>query len=175
MSTSTGGTLARVKDVLSFRDFRQLVFVRLTTQLGDGLFQAVLVGSVVFSPTDQSTTVGFAKALAILVVPYSAVGPFAGVFIDRWSRKLILVLTPVARAALAFLVIGGTHSAVPFYTGALLVLSANRFLLTTATSVIPRLVPSQDLLMANSVSTVSGTVTRFVGVAIGGHFVDALG
>src|SRR5947207_9890162 len=128
------GTLARVREVLSFRDFRQLVWVRLATQLGDGLFQAVLIGSVVFSPTRQSTTVGFAKALAILVVPYSAIGPFAGVFIDRWPRKVILVAAPIARAGLAFLVIGGTSPAVPFYAGSLLVLSGNRFLLTTVSS-----------------------------------------
>ena len=169
------GTFRRVQDVLSFRDFRYLLALRLTTQLGDGLFQAVLVGSVVFSPTKQSTTVGFAKALAILVVPYSSIGPFAGVFIDRWSRRAILVATPVARAALALLVIAGIHRPVPFYAGALLVLSANRFLLTTASSVIPRLVPSQDLLMGNSVSTVAGTFTRFIGIVIGGHLADAYG
>jgi len=172
---STGGTIARARDVLSFRDFRQLVGVRLCTQFGDGLFQAVVLGSVVFSPTKHSTSVGVAKALAILVVPYSLVGPIAGVFIDRWPRKLILAVTPLARGALAFLAIAGTGAAVPFYLGALLVLSANRFLLTTATAVIPKLVPSQDLLTANSVSTVSGTLTRFVGVAVGGPLVDAFG
>src|SRR5438045_9508390 len=122
------GTLARVREVLSFRDFRQLVWLRLATQLGDGFFQAVLIGSVVFSPTKQSTTVGFAKALAILVVPYSTIGPFAGVFIDRWPRKLILVATPLVRAALAFLVIGGTTPAGPFYAGALPGLSGHPFL-----------------------------------------------
>ena len=93
MTTEGGGTLARARVVLSLRDFRQLVFVRLCTQFGDGLFQAVILGSVVFSPTKHSASVGVAKALAILVVPYSLVGPFAGVFIDRWPRKLILVVT----------------------------------------------------------------------------------
>ena len=175
MTTEGGGTLARARVVLSLRDFRQLVFVRLCTQFGDGLFQAVILGSVVFSPTKHSTSVGVAKALAILVVPYSLVGPFAGVFIDRWPRKLILVVTPLVRAGLAFLAIGGTGPAVPFYAGALLVLSANRFLLTTATAVVPKLVPADDLLMANSVSTTSGTLMRFLGVAVGGPLIDAFG
>src|SRR5256714_12780418 len=107
--------LVRVRDVLSRRDFRHLLGLRLTTQLGDGLSQAVLVGSVVFSPTKQSTPVGFAKALAILVIPYSSIGPFAGVFIDRWSRRMILVATPLVRAAVAFLVIWGVGAPVPFY------------------------------------------------------------
>ena len=45
-------------------------------------------------PTEQSTAAGLARATAILVVPYSVVGPFAGVLIDRWSRRLILRYTP---------------------------------------------------------------------------------
>jgi MFS family permease len=170
-----GGTTERFRTVLHGRDFRRLLALRLSTQLGDGLFQAVLVGTLVFSPEKQSTSVGFAKALAILVVPYSLIGPFAGVFIDRWSRRMILVATPLARAAFALLVIGGVHPAVPFYAGALFVLSANRFLLTTATSVIPKLVPADDLLTANSLSTVSGTFTRFIGVVIAGALVDRIG
>ncbi|MFN2544368.1 MAG: MFS transporter [Actinomycetota bacterium] len=168
-------TWPRIKDVLSFRDFRHLLGLRLTTQFGDGLFQAVLVGSVVFSPEKQSTTVGFAKALAILVIPYSAIGPFAGVFIDRWPRRAILIATPLVRAAAAFLVVPGAGATIPFYAGALIVLSANRFLLTTASSITPKLVPSRDLFTANSVSTVSGTFTRFIGVVVAGQVVDATG
>jgi MFS family permease len=170
-----GRAWPRIREVLSARDFRYLLGLRLSTQLGDGLFQAVLVGSVVFDVQKQSTAVGFAKALAILVVPYSLVGPFAGVFIDRWSRRAILVTTPLARVAFALLVIAGVHRPVPFYAGALFVLSANRFMLTTASSVVPKLVPSRDLLTANSVSTVSGTFTRFLGVVIGSAMVDPIG
>src|SRR5947207_1522556 len=141
-------TLARAREVLKNRDFRFLLWARLVSQFGDGLFQAVLVASVVFTPEKQSTTVGFAKAVAILAVPYSVLGPFAGVFIDRWSRRRILVLTPLLRAAFALLVLPGTGAAIPFYAGGLVVLSANRFFLTTAGAVIPRLVPGLVLVVS---------------------------
>src|SRR2546430_13935742 len=133
--------LQRVRDVLSRRDFRHLLGLRLATQLGDGFFQAVLVGSVVFSPTKQSTTVGFAKALAILVIPYSTIGPFAGVFIDRWPRKRILVATPLVRAALALLVIGGGPPAPALSPGAPPALPAHPLPLPPRGSVAPRPVP----------------------------------
>src|SRR2546423_9645445 len=169
------GTLGRAREVLRTRDFALLFGARLATQFGDGLFQACLVASVVFAPEKQSTTVGFAKAVAILAVPYSVLGPFAGVFIDRWSRRRILVLTPLLRATFALLVLPGTGAVVPFYAGGLVVLSANRFFLTTAGAVIPRLVPGGDLLVANSISTVGGTVASLVGVVVGGQLSDLIG
>jgi len=54
-------------------------------------FQAALIASVVFSPDQQSTVAGFAIATAVISLPFSILGPFTGVFIDRWSRRRILV------------------------------------------------------------------------------------
>ena len=68
---------------------------RYASQFGDGLFQAFIFARLVFLNTDkQSTAASVAKAVALLIVPFSLIGPFAGVFIDRWSRRLILVWTP---------------------------------------------------------------------------------
>jgi MFS family permease len=168
-------TLVRVREVLAYREFRFLMAMRLISQLGDGLFQAVLVASVIFSPEKQSTAVGFAKAVAIVAVPFSVLGPFTGVFIDRWPRRLILTLTPALRAVLVLPVLFGPSEVVPFYLGALTVLSANRFFLTTVGAVLPRLVPSGDLLMANSLAVVGGTVATFLGIVLGGQLSDAVG
>jgi predicted MFS family arabinose efflux permease len=66
-------------------------------------------------------------------------------------------------------------AAVPFYLGALLVLSVNRFYLATAVAVVPRLVPSEDLLIANSISIVGGTVALLAGVFVGGWLADLAG
>ena len=169
------GTAERTRNVLRGRDFRRLLVARLISQLGDGLFQAVLVASVIFAPEKQSTTVGFAKAVAILALPYSALGPFAGVFIDRWNRRRILVVTPVLRVAASLLVLPGSDAGAPFYLGALVVLSANRFLLTAAGAVTPRLVDAPDLLVANALATVGGTVASLIGVVVGGQLADAIG
>ena len=69
------------------------------------MFQAALVTSIIFSPEKQSTVAGFAIASLIIVLPFSILGPFAGVFIDRWPRRRILLIAPLARAALAWLVL----------------------------------------------------------------------
>jgi MFS family permease len=170
------GTLQRARGALRSPDFRRLFAIRLASQFADGLFQASLIASVVFSPEEQSTTVGFFKASLIVALPFSVIGPFSGVFIDRWSRRKILVAAPWVKAAAVGLVLfDADRAAVLFYAGALIVLSANRFFLTTAQAIVPRLVPTADLLIANSMATVGGTVALLVGVFLGGKVVDASG
>ena len=174
--SSAPGTVARTRAALRSGDFRKLVAIRLIGQAGDGLFQASLVASVVFAPEDQSTTVGLFKAYLIVALPFSLLGPFVGVFIDRWPRRTILVVAPLVKAALVGAALfDPTTEAWPFYAGTLLVISVNRFLLAAAQAVVPRLVPREDLLMANSIATVGGTVALLVGVFVGGRIVDAVG
>lgn len=170
------GTAERARDALRSRDFRRLFAIRLVSQSADGLFQAALVASVVFNPDQQSTTAGFAIATLIVSLPFSIVGPFTGVFIDRWSRRRILVVAPWLRAAfVGFALFDPMKAPILFYGGVLLVLSVNRFYLSTAVAVVPRLVPTEDLLMANSMSIVGGTVALLAGVFVGGWVSDLFG
>ena len=160
---------SRTRDALRNPDFVRLLLIRLLSQTADGLIQAALVSSLAFSPEKQTTASGFATATAIVILPFSLVGPFAGVFIDRWSRRRIMVIAPLLRAAPVFLVLlSPTKQPVLFYAGALWVTSVNRFFLSTAQAVVPRLVPAEDLLAANSIATVGGTVALLVGVFAGG-------
>jgi MFS family permease len=169
-------TRQRAREALRSDDFRRLFTIRLITQSGDGLFQAALVSSIVFNPEEQNTILGFAIATLVVSLPFSILGPFTGVFIDRWSRRRILVVAPWLRAAAVWLVLFDPKTApVLFFGGALWVLSVNRFYLATAQAVVPRLVPTEDLLMANSMATVGGTVALLLGVFVGGWMADLLG
>jgi MFS family permease len=169
-------TRQRAREALRSDDFRRLFTIRLITQSGDGLFQAALIASIVFNPEEQNTILGFAIATLIVSLPFSILGPFTGVFIDRWSRRRILVVAPWLRAAVVWLVLFDPKAApVLFFGGALWVLSVNRFYLATAVAVMPRLVPTEDLLMANSMATVGGTVALLLGVFVGGWIADLVG
>jgi MFS family permease len=170
------GTLGRARAALASRDFRFLLAARLTSQFGDGFFQAYLIARLVFlNPEEQSTAVGVAQAFAIIVLPFSLIGPFAGVFIDRWSRRLILGTAPLVRAAAAAALLALGDGDAWVFALALVVMSANRFYLATAGAVMPALVPAEDLLVGNAMATVGGTVLTFVGVVAGTKVADALG
>jgi MFS family permease len=173
---SRPGTLARTRGALRSADFRKLLAIRLVGQAGDGFFQAALVTSVVFSPDEGSTTVGLFKAFFIVALPFTVLGPFVGVFIDRWRRRRILAIAPLLKALLVgFALFDPVRQAVPFYVGTLALLSVNRFYLSTAVAVTPRVVPTEDLLMANSLATVGGTLALLVGVFSGGKLADRSG
>jgi MFS family permease len=173
---ATAGSVQRARAALSSHDFRYLLAARLISQTADGLFQAYLVAQLVFlNPEKHSTLSGIAKAYALLVVPFSIVGPLSGVLIDRWSRRLILVLTPLARFAAVLLLLPFHKTSLWLYTPALVVVSLNRFYLATASAVTPVLVEDENLLMANSMGNVGGTVATFVGVVVGTKLVDPIG
>lgn len=177
MQTSVGGSVARARAALASRDFRFVLSGRLLSQFADGVFQAYLVDRIVFLSTDtKSTALGVAAALAVLIVPYSLVGPFVGVFIDRWSRRLILFRTPLIRAVAALpllLPIGDATWAL--YALALIVVSLDRLYLTTAGAVMPAVVPADDLLVGNALAGALGTVVTFLGLFVATQVAGPLG
>lgn len=164
---SFGGEL---RTVLREPQFRRLYATRLTSQAGDGVFQVALASYVFFSPERQTTATQTAAAFATLLLPYSVVGPFAGVFIDRWRRQRILLVGNLLRAvmvvAVALLVIGVSAGPV-FYVLTLAVLSVNRFFLASLSAALPHVVRYELLVMGNSVSTTSGTLLAVIGGGIG--------
>jgi MFS family permease len=155
-----------LKIVLAERDFRKLFSTRLVSQTGDGVITAG-VGTYVFfnASTFPSPTAG-AAAFAVLYLPYSLIGPFAGVFIDRWSRRQILVWSALIRAvfvvAAAALMAAGNRS-VPLYVAVLLVLGVNRFFLASLSAALPHVVAGDKLVMANSVSPTAGGIMASIG------------
>jgi MFS family permease len=168
-------SIDRARAALASRDFRRLLLARLLSQFADGLFQAFLVDRLVFlSPESQSTAIGVTKAFAVLVIPFSVLGPLAGVFIDRWSRRGILVRTPLVRAAATALLLPFGHANWVLYALALIVVSADRFFLTTAGAVMPVLVPDEDLLVGNALNTTVGTTITFVGLLAGTQLADVV-
>ncbi|MGI8417724.1 MAG: hypothetical protein ACR2P2_16280, partial [Nakamurella sp.] len=92
------------KALLSVRGLRLLVTARLLGALGDGVFQASLAGAVLFSPERSTSAAAIAGGFAVLLLPYSVLGPFAGALLDRWSRRQVLVWANVARSGLVLLV-----------------------------------------------------------------------
>ena len=156
--------------MLAEPDFRKLFATRLISQTGDGVFNAGLAAYVFFSAQIFPDPLAAAEAFAVLYLPYSLAGPFAGVFIDRWQRRQILVWSAVIRAGFvavaAFFIASGTLG-LPLYLAALAVLGVNRFFLSALSAALPRVVADDKLVMANSVAPTSGTIVAFAGGLIG--------
>ncbi|MEV7966060.1 MFS transporter [Sphaerisporangium sp. NPDC088356] len=159
-----------LRAVLRGRDFRRLFATRLVSQFSDGVFQFAVAGYAFFMPEKQTSAAEAAVAFAVLLLPYSILGPFAGVFIDRWSRRQILVIAPIVRGVLLILAAMLVALNAPdwcFYGAALAVLGVNRFFLSALGAALPHVVDGERLLLANAVTPTSGTVITFVGAGMG--------
>ncbi|WP_406393674.1 MFS transporter [Streptomyces sp. NBC_00887] len=152
--------------LLRFRNFRHLLAVRLLSQSADGVYQVALATYVVFSPEGQTTPGAIASAMAVLLLPYSLIGPFAGVLLDRWPRRQVFLYGNLLRAALACCTALLLLSSVPawaFYASALCVTAVNRFVLAGLSAALPRVVDTDRLVVANSLSPTAGTLAATAG------------
>ncbi|MEV0021974.1 MFS transporter [Streptomyces atroolivaceus] len=152
--------------LLRLRNFRRLLAVRLLSQSADGVYQVALATYVVFSPENQTTPGAIASAMAVLLLPYSLIGPFAGVLLDRWPRRQVFLYGNLLRAALACCTALLLLSSVPdwlFYASALCVTAVNRFVLAGLSAALPRVVDTERLVLANSLSPTAGTLAATAG------------
>jgi MFS family permease len=160
--------VADLRTVLAERGFRRLFATRLISQAGDGIVTAGVGTYVFFNASTFPNPTAAAAAFTVLYLPYSLIGPFAGVLIDRWSRRQILVLSALVRSvfvvATAAVMATGTRG-LPLYVTVLLVLGVNRFFLASLSAALPHVVAEDKLVMANSVSpTVGGIVSAIGGI-----------
>ncbi|MEU3482248.1 MFS transporter [Streptomyces sp. NPDC033754] len=152
--------------LLRLTNFRRLLAVRLLSQCADGVYQVALATYVVFSPEKQTSPTAIASAMAVLLLPYSLVGPFAGVFLDRWQRRQVFLYGNLLRALLACGTAVLVVASVPdwlFYASALSVTAVNRFVLAGLSAALPRVVDEERLVVANSLSPTAGTLAATVG------------
>ncbi|MDP2287342.1 MAG: MFS transporter [Actinomycetota bacterium] len=162
--------LPALRELLSTRDFRRLYSVRLVGQFADGLIQASLATFVLFSPEREPDAIKVASAFAILLLPYSIIGPFAGVLLDRWRRRNVLVNANFIKALgvipIIVLVTAGNDGLL-LGLFVLIVLGIGRFVLAGLSASLPHVVKGRDLVTANALSPTSGTIAVAVGALTG--------
>jgi len=165
--------LRSLRQLWRHKYFRQLLAVRVAIQSSDGILQVALAAYVLFSPARQPDAVSIAIVLAITLLPFSILGPFAAIVIDRVSRRQVLVYANLARAVvtlgLAALIATGLQSLgvqALIYTGLLLAMGINRFLLAALSAALPHTIDQSEYMIANSVVPTIGPAGLLIGVAV---------
>lgn len=149
-------------------DLARLTLVRFAGQFGDGLFQAALGGAILFNPERHADPVAIATGFAVLLLPYSIIGPFAGALLDRWDRRLVLLWANVLRGifvlcAATVLLAGGPQT--PLMLLALAAVGVSRFVLAGVSASLPHTVSQSWLVPVNSVLATVGSGVSAVGAA----------
>jgi MFS family permease len=147
-------------------DFWRLVQVRMASQFGDGLFQAGMAGALLFNPDRAADPSSIARAFAVLFLPYSLLGPFAGALMDRWDRRLVLVGANVGR--LIMIAVIGTiltvrAGEIPLLLGALVANGLARFVASGLSASLPHVVPREQVVTMNAAANAAGAFAAFIG------------
>ncbi|WP_194816596.1 hypothetical protein [Nocardia sp. XZ_19_385] len=156
----------------------RLSIVRFTGQFGDGMFQAALSGAILFNPERQTDPLAIAAGFAVLLLPYSLIGPYAGALLDRWDRRAVLLVANVLRAVLIGAVALGLLAGVgetPLLLGALAVVGISRFVLAGVSAALPRVLAQQWLVPMNSVLATVASACAGVGAAASVAIIGVLG
>ena len=156
--------------VLREPGFRRLLAARLTGSLGDGLFQAGLASFALFSPEHAPSATAIAAGFAILLLPFTFLGPVTGVLLDRWSRRRVLVIANLARTTLlvALAALLASDHVGPFFIGlSLLALAGNRLIQAALGCSLPHVVPQSLLVPANGLAPTLGTICYVIGTGVG--------
>lgn len=168
--------------VLQNRNFLTLWLGQLFSQLADKVYLVLMIAiiSAQFDTPSQSISGWVSAVMVASTIPAVLFGAAAGVFVDRWRKQPVLVLSNLLRGALVLLLpLGlwatagwGTVGGWPLAFWLLLIIT---FLTSTLTqffapaeqAMIPVLVKEDDLLPANSLYTTTMTASVIVGFAVG--------
>ena len=163
-------TLLAMKLMAKFGSLPKLLQVRWTGQLTDGMFQSALASFILFSPERQPDAVKAALAFAVVLLPYSIVGPYVGIFLDRFSRKRVVQLANLFRAfdllIIAYLIYKGSTGIV-LTLFVLISFGANRLILAGLSAGLPLLVNKKELVSANALAVTGGTIAVVIGGGLG--------
>ena len=159
-----------VKEILFDRKLIRLLRIRWTGQLTDGIFQSALASFVLFSPERQADAMSAALAFALVLVPYSIVGPFVGTVLDRFSRQRALFFANMVRAitlAIIALLIFQGKTGIEITVFVLIAFGVNRLILAGLSAGLPLVISRHHLISANALAVTGGSVWVVLGGGIG--------
>jgi predicted MFS family arabinose efflux permease len=153
--------------VLRHRDFSLLWWGGLVSVAGDWMLTAVLP-YVVYART--GSTIATAGMTVAELLPGILLGSLAGVLVDRWDRRRVLVVVNLSQALVVLalaLVLAGPRLLAVVYVVAAVQSALSSFSLPAENSLLPTLVSSDELVSANALNALNNRVGRLCGLPLG--------
>jgi MFS family permease len=159
--------------LLRNRNFRLLWLGGLVSLMGDWALVVALPFEVYRRTDSTLATAGI--VLASLVPAFLFSSP-AGVLVDRWNRRRLMVwVNIVSAAALLPLMLVDSLGLWVIYAVLVVMTVLKQLFIPAEVALLPLLVGKEDLVAANSLSSLNRNLSRLVGPAIGGFTVAAGG
>lgn len=165
-----------IGSVLRSPRFSLLVFGQTVSQLGDKLHHMALIALVGAGATAQTGGLELAKLSVVFTAPVVLFGPVAGALVDRWNKRLTMIICDALRALLVLAIPAVYHGAEHLwmvYVIAFFVFLLGLFFNSAKMSLIPDLVSREELLPANAALTFIGRFATVGGIFGGGLIIGA--
>jgi MFS family permease len=157
------------------RSFRRLWIGQVVSELGNWFNFIAALGLVrVVSKADPAVT---AILLMCRLVPFTVFGPLAGAFVDRWSRRTVMIVTDLLRVvvALAFLLVRRPEDLWIAYLSTALLSLISVFFEAAKNAAVPSITGERDLLAGNALMFSSRFLLMSLGAALGAWVSDQIG
>ncbi len=148
----------------------RLFAARWLGQATDGIFQSALASFVLFSPERKANALSAALAFAVVLLPYSLIGPFVGTVLDRVSRQRAVLFANLSRSGsllVIALLISQGHTGLELTFVVLFAFGLNRLILAALSAGLPLIVESNSLISANAMAVTGGSIFVVVGGGMG--------
>lgn len=168
--------MAKYREVFKDKNFFLYNIGQTFSQFADRLVHFAIIGFVYrIAP---GSAMSLAKVMFFTLLPAFIVSPIAGVYVDRFPKKAILIAADILRAGIvlliSFFIISADNSQY-IYAPIFLIFTCACFFLPAKLSMIPELVSEDKLLMANSAASVFWTVSGIIGFAAGAFLMEIAG
>ncbi len=172
-----GGRRAALWALAGNRSYVALWTGQTVSWVGNSFHRISLLFLLIEGVPQASQHVPLLLLMLVHAAAHLAIGPFAGVVVDRWSRKTAMIAADLARAGLVLLMplAAGLEGHFWLYALSFLVTAASLFFEPARHSALPQVVGAQELFLANSILATSESVAELVGLVAGGLFVSRLG
>jgi len=161
-----------MRQLLRNRNFTLLWLAQIISKLGDILYNVGIMVTVFQRTGSALQTVGVMIATSL---PAFLLGPIAGVLVDRYPRKQVMMLMDLVRAALVgillLLVIDDRMTIGAIYAVVAGLAVASTFFQPARLAILPSLIRKEELVQANSLVMTTNQATYAVGYALGGILV----
>lgn len=156
-----------MRALLGIRDFRLLFIGQAMSNWGDGLTTITLLILTQRLTGSVAAVAGTAIAIAL---PQLLLGMLAGVYVDRWDRRRVMIASDVIRGTLVlgFVLVSSADRMWILYLVAFLQATVGVFFNPAKGALIPRIVGKERLLAANSMMETSRVVFSLLGTAAAG-------
>jgi DHA3 family macrolide efflux protein-like MFS transporter len=161
-----------LKSLLRNRNFRMLWLGQIVSDFGDSLTNLALL--IIINQLTGSAA-ALATMLIMLTIPQVTFGLVAGVYVDRWNRKTVMIASDIVRGVLVlgFIFVSSVDLLWLMYLIGFVQASVGTLFTPARGALLPNLVERDSLLPANSISQSSRIIFNVLGTAAAGVLVAA--